>query len=317
MNFQQMNRRQVLALGATAAAGMFGGRGQSARAAQTPTESSNATSAFWKAIEDIIQAEGMFSDGVFSIEIDRNDIPNVTLHGVPIKPSFEINGSLYFQKLDDETVITNSDLALKAEEIDPFIHQLQLHEIVFQAEHQHFYDFDPLVWFIHFRKKGDPIEIAHGIKAALDATSTPFPQTLPKNPKTPLPAEEMGKILGASPTIGSDGVVTYDVPREDPIRLGGTRINPYLNVATGIVFEPLDSKGKTAAGAPDFGMITSELDPVVALMRKQGWDIGCLYNQETGENPQLFFSHQFKTGDPIQLAREIRNGLNLMDMKFK
>lgn len=88
----------------------------------------------------------MFSDGVFSIDIDRNDIDNVTLHGVPIKPSFEINGTLYFQKLDDETVMMNSDLALKAEELDPLIDQLLAHDIVFQAEHQHFCDFDPLVW---------------------------------------------------------------------------------------------------------------------------------------------------------------------------
>jgi hypothetical protein len=50
-------------------------------------------------------------------------------------------------------------------------------------------------------------------------------------------------------------------------------------------------------------------------MRGQGWDIGCLYNQETGERPQLFFSHQFKTGDPYQLAAEIRKGLNRMNVQ--
>ncbi len=316
MNLNQINRRGVLALGATAAAGLLGAKRLSARSSQTADGNSSDVSSFWKAIEEIIQAQGMFSDGVFSIEIDRDDIDNVTLHGVPIKPSFQINGTLYFQKLDDEAVIMNSDMALKPSEIDPFIDQLLSHEIIFQAEHQHFYDFDPLVWFIHFRKKGDPLEIARSVKAALDVTSTPFPQTLPSNPTTPLPADQMGKILGASPTIGSDGVVTYDVPREDPIRLGETRINPYLNVATSIAFEPL-AGGKTAAAVPDFGMIASEINPVMRIMRQQGWDIGCLYNQETAEHPQLFFSHQFKTGDPIQLAREIRNGLNLMDVKFE
>jgi hypothetical protein len=95
---------------------------------------------------------------------------------------------------------------------------------------------------------------------------------------------------------------------------GGVRINPFLNIATNIAFEPL---GDGKAAAPDFGMVASEINPVVRIMRKQGWGIGCLYNQETAEHPQLFFSHQFKTGDPIQLAREIRNGLNLTDVKFK
>lgn len=60
----------------------------------------------------------MFSDGVFSIEINRDDIDNVTLHGVPNKLSFEINGTSYVQELERNTVIVNSDVALKGEEID-------------------------------------------------------------------------------------------------------------------------------------------------------------------------------------------------------
>lgn len=187
--------------------------------------------------------------------------------------------------------------------------------LVFQAEHQHFYDFSQLVWFIHFRQRGNPIQIARGIKAALKKTSTPFPQTMPSNPTTPLPAEEIGQILGASLQTSTDGVVNYDVPRKNPIYLGGMRVNPYLNVTTSVSFEPLEG-GSMAAAAPDFGMVASEIMPVVSLIRSKGWDIGCLYNQETDEHPQLFFSHQFKTGDPIQLAKDVRAGLNLMDMKF-
>ena len=262
-------------------------------------------------IEEIIQAQGSASNGVFSIEIDRNDIPNVTLHGVPILPSFEINGDLNFQKVGSGgKVMMNSDLCIKSDELDAFIQQLLNHGIVFQAEHQHLYDFKPIVWFVHFRAYGDPIQIAKGIKAALNVTSTPFPQTMPSNPTTPLPADEIGKILGAKPSIGSDGVVTYQVPRNEHITLGGIKINPYLNVSAPIAFEPYGG-GQNAAAVPDFGLLSSEVDRVTKLMREQGWDIGCLYNQETDESPQLYFSHQFKTGNSIQLAKEIRNGLNL------
>jgi len=52
-------------------------------------------------------------------------------------------------------------------------------------------------------------------------------------------------------------------------------------------------------------------------MQHQGWDIGYLYNQETEEHPQLYFSHQFKVGNAIQLAREIRKELNQTNSKFK
>ena len=57
-------------------------------------------------------------------------------------------------------------------------------------------------------------------------------------------------------------------------------------------------------------MVTGEVNRVIGTMRSLGWDIGCLYNQETGETPQLYFSHDFKTGDPYALAREVRAGLN-------
>ncbi len=58
-------------------------------------------------------------------------------------------------------------------------------------------------------------------------------------------------------------------------------------------------------------MIGPEVQPVVAAMRKQGWFVGCLYNQETDETPQLYFSHMLKTGNAYALAAEIRKGLDL------
>jgi hypothetical protein len=45
-------------------------------------------------------------------------------------------------------------------------------------------------------------------------------------------------------------------------------------------------------------------------MRAAGFSVGCLYNQETGESPQLYFAHMFAQGDPYALARAIRRGLD-------
>lgn len=314
-----MTRRRALAAcgrlaGTVLAANVFSG-GDAAEAAPRVLRGRPLGGNLAAEIEQIIQAQGMVSNGVLSIEIDRNDITNVTLHGVPILPSFEINGNLTFEEIGDGSVFMNSDLALKSSEIDPFIDQLLRHNIAFQAEHQHFYDFEPIVWFIHFRASGDALRIARGVKDALNVTSTPFPQAPPSHPTTPLPADDLGRIIGGTPTIGANGVVTIGVPRANPIRLGEMVINPNLNIETPVAFQPYGG-GRKAAAVPDFGMIASEVQKVIGLMRSQGWDIGCLYNQETDEHPQLYFSHNFKTGDSIQLAHEIRNGLNLMDMQF-
>lgn len=190
----------------------------------------------------------MLSNGVLNIQVDRDDVKNVqNSAGYPIKPSFQVNGNLVFQSTGDGdhdgddhsgTAILNGDLPFLPPELQPAIDQMLRHGIVFQAMHQHFYDWNPMIWY---------------------------------------------------------------------------RINPYLNVATTVAFEPLP--GKTA-GAVDFGMVSDETQAVTAVMRAQDWQVGCLYNQETAESPQLFWAHQFKAGDAYALAREVRRGLDRMDLEF-
>lgn len=313
----QWPRRRVLQLGASLAGGLFAAGSPGSRvllaadndADTAPPEQTR------RAIEQVLNAKGKVSDGVFHIDIDRKDIDNITLHGIPIKPSFQINGDLFFQSTGGGRVFMNADLALKPEELDRFIERLIVHDIVFQAEHQHMFDFSPIVWFVHFRADGDPRRIAEGVRAALEVTSTPLPQDSPEHPTTPLPAEQMGHIIGAKPDIKSDGVVMFDVPRRERMMLGGVPISPYLNVQTEIAFEPLE--GGKAAAIPDYSLLASEVNRVVGQQLHAGWEIGCLYNQEVAESPQLYFSHQFKTGDPLQLAREIRSALNLMNVRFE
>ncbi len=261
------------------------------------------------------------SDGVLSIEVDREDIGNVrNSFGVPIKPSFEVNGTVVFQSLGDHDhdgddrygpAMMNGDLPFLAHELQPALDQMEAHGLVFQAMHQHFYDWNPMVWFMHFRGHGDPRALARGVAAILSATATPLPQSSPSNPTTPLDTKRLARIIGASPTVGADGVVTFDIPRRERIRLGGIPINPFLNVATTVGFEPL---GSSTAVVVDFGMVADEIQGLTRLMRSLGWQVGCLYNQETDEYPQLYFSHQFKSGDAYRLAAEVRRGLDRLNV---
>jgi uncharacterized protein DUF1259 len=318
-----LSRREALRLGSAAAGGVVlagVAAGHASSAAASAGEVRN-----WlpvAAIEKIIGAQGTVSDGVLSIEIDRDDISNVrNSFGVPIKPSFEVNGAVVFQSLGDHDhdgddrygpAMMNGDLPFLAHELQPALDQMQAHGLVFQAMHQHFYDWNPMVWFMHFRGHGDPRTLARGVAAILGVTGTPLPQTSPSNPTTPLDTKRLAKIIGATPTVGADGVVTFDIPRKERIRLGGVSINRHLNVATTIGFEPLGSR---TAVVVDFGMIASEIQGLVRLMRSLGWQVGCLYNQETDEYPQLYFSHQFKAGDPYRLAREVRRGLDRLHVE--
>ncbi len=264
-----------------------------------------------KKIEKILKIKGTVIHGVLSAGFDRTDIKGVHIGKTPILPSFEINGEVDFQPLGHNAAFMNGDTPLKPNEVDPFISALLRNHITFQAEHQHFYDFNPPVWFIHFRAKGNAVTIAREMHNAFKATALPLPQAPPKKPKTPFNVKRLKQILhGYDAEVGSDGVVTVYVARRNPIHIDGVRVMPETNLATNISFEPLNKSGTEAAAAPDFGMVANEVDSVVLTMRKMGWDIGCLYNQETDEHPQLYFSHEFKTGNPYTLAREVRKGLN-------
>ena len=217
-----ISRRTALRLGG-GIAGAFIAAG--ARAADGSGGSNTPSSNDFDEVEQIIQAPGKMEHGLFSINVVRHDITGVTVRDVPIKPAFQLHGELYFQALGNGRAVMNGDVALKPEELNPFIDQLVSNNLVLQAEHQHLYNFSPMVWFIHFRGVGDMKQMARGIKSALSVTSAPFPQHKPSNPSTPLPADDLGKILGASPKVGGDGVVSFEVPRKETITLGGVQVS--------------------------------------------------------------------------------------------
>jgi hypothetical protein len=166
-----------------------------------------------------------------------------------------------------------------------------------------------MVWFIHLRGAGDPLALARACRAVIEVTATPLPQSSPP-PSTPLQAHRLATILHGDAEVSGE-VVTVTVPRRRGVVIDGIHVDPETNIATTVEFRPLDASGSTAAAAPDFSMDSDEVMPVTALMRRLGWLDGCLYNQETDERPQLYFSHMLKTGDPYDLAAEVRAGLDL------
>jgi hypothetical protein len=265
-------------------------------------------------IQQIVGAQGTVTKGVLSVEIERQDIGDVSGPlGVTFTPAFEVNGTLTFQPLGRGTAFFNGDLALKPEETNPVIDAIIANGLIFQAFHQHYIETTPNVWFIHFRGEGDPLELAQAVHNVLTVTSTPLPQTMPSNPTSPLDADRLASILNGDAQVGDEGVVTVTVGRTDTIVIDGIQVSPEANISTEVQFKPLSSTGSRAAAGPDFSMESSEVMPVVTLMRQLGWFQGCLYNQETNESPQLYFDHMLKTGDAYALAQEIRRGLDLTD----
>lgn len=264
-----------------------------------------------KAIERILGLGGSVSSGVLSLGVDRKDIGDV--HGplgVVFKPSFEISGDLTFQPLGSNLAFFNGDLALRASELNPVVDAIEANGLTFQAMHQHYFDLRPMVWFIHFRGLGTPLGLACAVRKVLDVTATPLPQKPPANPTTPLDHAKLARILHGSAEVGDDGVVTVTISRSDRIVIDDVLVSPEANVSTNVSFLPLDGHRGLVAAAPDFSMRADEIGPVCRTMRAAGFEIGCLYNQETDEQPQLYFAHMIARGAPETLAAAIRRGLD-------
>jgi hypothetical protein len=259
-------------------------------------------------MEAILGADGDVTHGVLGVEPVRSDL-HVRGGAAQVRfvPDFGIHHDLYFQPLPGGRALFNGDIAVRAAEIPRALDAMLSRGLEVQAEHQHLYDLEPMVWFLHLRGTGQPLALARAVRAVLDATATPLPQHRAAHPATTLPAAELGRILHGDATVGDDGVVTVVVPRTDRIVLGGVPVSPDLNVSTNVEFQPLP--GGRAAVLPDFSMTSAEIRPVLTTLRRSGWEIGCLYNQETAEHPQLYFSHAFATGDPVALARQIREAV--------
>jgi uncharacterized protein DUF1259 len=301
LEISQLSRRNLLLAGGTAALAATVLTG-----AATPAFASG-TALPAEEMQEILQADGMVSDGVLEVDIDRSDLHVTGPAGTPFVDGFQIQHELYFQSLGSGKAIFNGDVALRPSETQRVIDGIERQGLVFQAFHQHLYDLTPMVWFIHFRGVGEPLDLARKVHRVVKLTSTPLPQHSPAHPSTPLPADKLAAILGGDASVGDNGVVTVTVTRKTPVLLGGVRVKPELGVSTSVQFQPL-GHGQ-AAVVPDFSMTASEVNPVTQTMRRQGWDIGCLYNQEIDEQPQLFFSHAFKRGDAVRLAHEVREGL--------
>lgn len=315
----EARRRALLAGGTALAASMLGASGPAAAEGDMAQQASGSHPSGGlpvDEIEKILRSDGKVTNGVLSIDQSRNDLNNVTgPGGLPWKPPFEIRNELHFQAIGAHRAIFNGELSLLDRETNPVIDRIVRNGLVFQSFHQHFFDLKPQLWHIHLRGVGEPIALARAVANVIAATGTPLPQTTPPNPSSPLNAELLGKILGGDAEIMEEGVVQVSVNRKEQIILGGVPVKPELGVNHTIAFEPLGD-GR-AVVAPDFALIASEVNRVMETMRKQGFTVHCLYNQETAESPQLYFSHQLAVGDAYELARAVRRGLNKTNTEFK
>src|SRR5882724_7779008 len=119
----------------------------------TPPAPAAEPPAFVKTIEDTLGTKGRFAGGVLSYGIPRAGA--ITDHGMTLTGAQGVAEAINFQEAGAGKVATTGDFVLTAEEVNPVISALEVHDIEVTALHSHMLTEHPRLFFIHFWAVGN------------------------------------------------------------------------------------------------------------------------------------------------------------------
>jgi hypothetical protein len=254
--------------------------------------------------------EGRAQGDVYRVSFPRTDV-TVTLDGVTIKPGLALGGWIAFKKTGADAV-AHGDLVLLQDEINPVISSLQDGGLEITALHNHLIRESPHVMYLHVWGRGNELDLARKISAALALTKTPAPSAPSASSSTETPdfdAEAIQKALGHAGTV-TNGVLAVAVPRPEPITMMGVELPPSMGMATALSFQA--AGGGRVAATGDFVMIADEVNPVARALRQHNVAIAALHNHMLHGSPELYFMHFWAVGTPADVSSGLRAALDVM-----
>jgi len=262
----------------------------------------------WDAVGEAIGKEGERMAGdVYRINMPRSDL-SVTSQGVDIKPGLALGSYAAFKQTGENEAMVMGDLVLTEDEYNPVIDRLQEGGIEQTAIHKHLLDESPAIWWTHIHGRGDPVELAQTIRAALDLTGTPLSESGGGSQDLDIDTEQLDDIIGHTGKTEGD-IHKYNIGRAEEVTTeDGTSLNAPMGVATAINFQPTGEDQAAING--DFVMTAEEVNPVIRALRQNGIEVVSLHNHGLDDEPRLFYMHFWANDDPATLAQGLRQALD-------
>jgi hypothetical protein len=260
-------------------------------------------------IAKAIGRQGTAQGDVYRVGFPRSDL-KVTLDGVVIKPGLALGGWIAFKKAGADAV-AHGDLVLLQEEINPVISKLQEGGIEITALHNHLINESPHVMYLHVWGRGNEVDLARKIGAAVALTKVPPPGPQPAQASGPpdFDAGVIQKTLGRTGTV-TNGVLAVSFPRTEAITMMGVQLPPSMGMATAMSFQSAGNGRVAATG--DFVMIGDEVNPVARALRQHGIAIAALHNHMIHGTPELYFMHFWVVDTPGKVAAGLRAGVDVL-----
>ncbi len=120
-------------------------------------------------LDAIIGYKGEMSKGVYKYTISRPDI-QLTEHGIPVSSFMGFNTWAAWQGTPEQAAVAG-DFTMLENEVAPVIKALVENGIEVVAVHNHMVHETPKVFFLHYWGTGNALQLAKGLKTALNCTS--------------------------------------------------------------------------------------------------------------------------------------------------
>jgi hypothetical protein len=138
-----------------------------------------------------------------------------------------------------------------------------------------------------------------------------FLATILATAQTPSSANDWKPVEDAMGRTGqvSGDVIRFGMPRKDlHVSLDGVEIKPALALGSWAAFK---KDGNAAMVMGDLVLTESEIEPVMAKLQEGGIQESAVHNHLIGESPRILYMHVASHGDPVQMAKAIRDALAL------
>ena len=106
------------------------------------------------------------------------------------------------------------------------------------------------------------------------------------------------------------GVIRFNMPRKDlHVSVGSTEIKPALALGAWAAFHMVGKNDAMVMG--DLVLTEEEVAPVMKTLEDGGVEVTALHNHLIGESPRILYIHMGGHGDPVKMARTIKQAIAL------
>jgi Domain of Unknown Function (DUF1259) len=130
--------------------------------------------------------------------------------------------------------------------------------------------------------------------------------------QTATPASDWKQVedaMGRPGQVQPGDVIRFGMPRKDlPVVLNGVEIKAGLARGSGAAFK---RNGTESVVMGDLVLTEDEVEPAMMKLQQGGIQQSALHNHLLGESPRVMYMHIASHGDPVQMAKAIREALAL------